>query len=263
MNKFKEIKEVVIQPINKVVFGGLAKYPKCTTVITTEKGQNGLYKTGLTEEEETFFENELNLPKGTLNKRSKFWGDLESRFENKSKKIDLTDTMNYLRYRGWLESSKIANSVLDKQNWPDSLFVIVDEEEVAKQESIKVDYEMEAYEKLMQTSPDEKRDLLKLFGKKGLSSASDSVVKTTLAKILKADPKSFIEIISDKKLKTKILIEDLLSAGALKKRGNYFYNGDDVIGGSTEEVVSFLEDLKNQSVVFVLKSKLKKEEQVK
>ncbi len=119
---------------------------------------------------------------------------------------------------------------------------------------------MEAYEKLMQTSPDEKRDLLKLFGKKGLSAASDSVVKTTLAKILKSDPKGFIETVSDKKLKTKILIEDLLSAGAIQKRGNYFYNGDDIIGGSTEEVVSFIEDLKNQSVVFALKSRLKKEQ---
>jgi hypothetical protein len=261
MNKFKEIKEVVIQPLAKATFGGLSKYPKCTTVITTELGPGGLYKTGLNESEESFFENELGLPKGTLNKRSSFWSELETRMTSKKSIVDVTDPINYLKYRTWLESSKVANSASDK-NATEALFVIINDEEIAKAESILIDYEMEAYEKFMQTSPEEKKDLLKLFGKKGLESASDSVVKTTLARTLKANPQAFLEIITDKKLKTKVLIEDLLSNNIIQKKGNYYVNGDDPIGNTVEEVVMYLEDLKNQSVLIALKSKLKSKKSV-
>jgi hypothetical protein len=60
-----------------------------------------------------------------------------------------------------------------------------------------------------------------------------------------------------------MLIEELIEVGMIKRKGNYYYNGEDLIGSSTDEVVAYLSDIKNQSVKLNLETKLKKYRQGK
>ena len=55
-----------------------------------------------------------------------------------------------------------------------------------------------------------------------------------------------------------MLISEMLDYRVLNRKGNYYMNGDDTIANSTDECVSYFEDLKNQSIVIALSTKLKK-----
>lgn len=258
----KKTKKIVIQSIGKEKFSGLATYPKATTVLTVELGKDG-YKTGLTQAEEREYEKVLQLPEKALAKKHNdaykpnFWSDLEIRFQNKKIELDLEDPIDYLKYRVCLESTKVCNSELERNKWPSAEFIIIDEEDVANKQSIDIDYEVEAIEKFANTTVDEKRGILKLYGKTRTEDTTESIIRTTLYAEMKKDPKRFLEIVNDKSMKSKIFLKELLTAGIIKQKGNYFTNGDDPIGNSTDEVVHFLNDKKNTSVVEALKSKLK------
>jgi len=263
MTETKKGKKVVIQSIGKEKFSGLAKYPKTKTVLTVELGPDGAYKTGLTSAEERQYEELLQLPHKALAKKHNdiykpnFWSELEIHVMNKKVTLDLEDPMDYLKYKACLESSKVCNSELERFKWPSAEFIIIDEEDVANKQSIEIDSELEAMEKFANTTVDEKRGILKLYGKTKTEDTTESIIRTTLYSEMKKDPKRFLEIINDKNMKSKIFLKELLTAGIIRQKGNYFTNGDDPIGNSTDEVVHFLNDKKNTAIVEALKSKLK------
>lgn len=260
--EFKGPKEVVIKRVSRAGYFGINAYPKSTTTIGCELGKNG-FKTGLNSEDEKFYEDKLGLKPGELSKHSKWWGDVfnveySMRLNNtKETKLMLDDVINQLRYFVLNASSKIANSEIDKKEaFVD--FYIVDEEAKAKAESQVFDYEWEAMELILKLTPAEKRSSLRLFGKKGVDDLSEMMLKSELTKELKKDPKAFCDTLKDKQLKTRMLIEELIEYRILKRSGNYYSNGDDTIATSTDEALEYFEDLKHQSVVLAMITRLKK-----
>lgn len=258
------IKKIKIVSTGKNKFSGLTSYPRTTKVITTELANNGLYSTGLTLEEETFFEDKLQLKKGTLAKRpleengENFWSKLEIKLDTKrNNELDLQDPIQYIKYKVLLASSKVCNSPLEKSKFPSADWMIIDDEQISEVESLSIDKQLEAMEIFHSMSEEEKKGILKLYGKRNLENSKPQLIKSTLYKEVEKDPERFTKLATDKSLKTRILLEDLLSTRLVTKNGNYYKNGDDPIGNSTEEVLSYLEDPKNQSVVIALKGKLK------
>lgn len=259
--EFTGPKEVVVKRIPRAGYFGITAYPKSTTTLGCELSKNG-WKTGLTVELEGYYEEKLGLKKGELSRHSKWWGEVfnttySPRLNNtKETKLLLEDDLNQLRFYVLQASSKVANSEIAKKE-PHVDFYIVDEEAKAKLESEAFDYEYEAYELVMKLSPEEKRSTLRLFGKAGVDSLTELILKSELTKILKKDPKVFCDTLKDKQLKTRMLIEELIEYRVLKRSGQYYKNGDDTIAASTDEALEFFEDLKNQSVVLALKTRLK------
>lgn len=260
--EFTGPKEVIIKRVPRAGYFGLTAYPKSTTTLGCELSKNG-FKTGLTAELELYYEDRLGLKKGELSKHSKWWGDVfnvqyNPRLNNtKETRLILEDDINQLRYYVLTASSKVANSEIAKKE-PFVDFYIVDEEAKAKAESEVFDYEWEAMELILKLSPDEKRASLRLFGKKGVDDLSEMMLKSELTKELKKDPKAFCEVLKDKQLKTRMFVEELIEYRVLIRSGNYYKNGDDTIASSTEEVLQYFEDLKNQSVVLAMGNRLKK-----
>lgn len=259
--------EIVIKRVPRAGYFGITAFPKSTTTLGCELSKNG-YKTGLTTEQEKYYEQALGLKAGELSKHSKWWGeifniDYSIRLNNtKETRLILDDKINQLKYYSLNASSKVANSEIDKKEpWVD--FYIVDEEAKAKAESEQFDYEWEAMELLLKLSPEEKRASLRLFGKKGVDSLTELMLKSELTKELKKDPKAFCEVLKDKALKIRMLIEEMIEYKVIIRSGNYYKNGDDTIASSTDEVLEYFEDLKNQSVVLALTTRLKKEKKNK
>jgi len=255
----EEKKLITIQRLNKIQFGGLSIYPKSTTTFGAELDKNGLYKTGLTEQEERHYEKELGLKEGALKRNNKeFWGSFTIRIAGKSLKLDPENIpMDFLKHKVCLQSSKVANSNNEKNKWSDALFVIFDEEEDAKRDNVKISAKRKAYAKFGEMSHEEMRGVLKLIGKKKPENTSNEVVENVLANFVETDPTKFLQLIEDKQRSTKILIEDLMSIGAITKSGNYYKNGDDPIGNTINEVADYLEDPKNQSILVALKKRVK------
>ena len=258
-----KFKEIIIKRIPRVLFSGIGAYDRSQMTFGCElSGKDGRHKTGLTTEEQKRFEEELNLPKGTLSASAEntWWGDnISFTFDkNKPNRFIIDSPMSELKYKILLASSKVAKSELDKHKNPNAIFYIVDNELKAQVESAQADEKFEAMELLLKLNTQERRAALRLFGKKGVDTLSEVVVKAELLKQIEKDPKEFSSILSDKRLKVRMIAEELVDYGIIGKHGVYYRNGDDTIASSTDEVIDYLEDLKNQSVLLAMKSRLDK-----
>ena len=256
----EQLKQYVIRPIIRNKFSGQSYYNKTLTVIQgAQLSQNGLYKTGLSLEDQKHFEEKLNLPKGTLSARNgDFWGDMEVRLRNDKLTIfNIVNDYDELKFRMLQQHDWIANTEHDVVGNSTARFYIYDPEAASKIEDAKMEFEFAAIEAFSNATVEERKGLLRIYGKKGVDTMSETMVKTELYKQVKSDPKEFIRLATAKDTPVRALIEALIEKGILKKKGTYFYNGEDLLGSSTDEVVSYLSDLKNQAIKLALESKLK------
>lgn len=251
-----------VKSVNRAGFFGISSYIRSVTTLGCEISKSG-YKTGLTSEEETYYEGKLNLKPGELNRHSEWWSKVFNvntpiRLHNtKTTEIPLDNPINQIKYKVMLESSKIANSEIEKRN-PNALFYIADDEAKAKSELETFSYEFEGSGLIHKLTPEEKRSTLRLFGKKGLDTMTETMLNAQLYGELKKDPKAFVETINDKDSKTKGFIEELIEKKLLTRKGNHYYHGEDLIGHSTLDCVGYFNDIKNQPVKLALQTKLSK-----
>lgn len=254
------VTQYVIRPIIRNKFSGQSYYNQTYTIIGgAQLSQSGVYKTGLSVADERHYEEVLNLPKGTLNKKNtEFWGDLEVRLKNDKLTIFTVVTpIDEIKLRMLKEHDWIAETEHHIASTPTARFYIYDPEAAAKIESAKMEFEFAAMEAFHTASIEEKRGLLRVYGKRGVDTMSETMVKAELFKFLKQDSKEFIRLTEAKDTPVKALMEALLEKGVLKKKGTYYYNGEDLLGSSTEEVVGYLTDVKNQAIKKSLEEKLK------
>lgn len=268
-----ETKTYTIKPHVRAKFSGVSSLPKTRTVYTgAQLDHDGLYKTGLTSEEEDKFEKELGLPKGTLSRtNSNFWGHLELRLNNdKPTKFHTSSPMDYIKFKALTERSTVAKNSLETKKNPFIEFYVEDLETAAKEVELLANAEMEAMEKFADTTTAEKKGIFKILNgfekspMRGVDNLSETIIKAELYKKLKANPKQFLEVANDKDLDTRILIEELLESGELKKVKNYYTYQDESLGASIEGVLEFFKDPKKQSIKIAagqnLKNKLKEKE---
>lgn len=259
-------KTIVIKPVSKAKFSGISSYTNAVTGIEGAQIGKGGYKTGLSREEEIRFETELNLPKGTLSKSNKeFWSKILNITIPNDKPyymvINDEDPMDIIKYKVILNRSNIAKDEVELAKNPRFEFYIEDAESKAKAEEVGINYKMEANEAFSKLTGEEKKGILKLYGRKGVSDMSDLVIKTQLFKEVEANPEKFISLVNNPDVKVRIEIEEMLEAGILSKKGQYYvFNNStnlgepEVIGNSVDEVVGFFKDYKNQSLKIAAKA---------
>lgn len=116
----------------------------------------------------------------------------------------------------------------------------------------------DAYKQLILLTDDAERSVLvlKAFGTRtqGMDSAA---VELALEDKLDQNPNEFIRVCTDKNLETVALIWDCVEAGVLRKSGNMFLFGDEVLGDDMEQAIRFLGMKKNSSMLLDIKAKLK------
>jgi len=246
-------KKVVIKAIPRSKFSGISNYSG--TGIAIEGAQlemkTGLYKTGLTKEQETLYCEELGLPKGTLSRNNaEYWGPLLNlRLPTDKPFIFSVETLlDEIKLGVLMQRSNIAINETDIKNKPFAEFFIDDKEAKAKVEEVIINYKMDALDALRTLSLEEKKGYLKLYGKRGLDTVSEAFVNTSLFKEVDANPKKFLELHENPDIKLRIEIEEMLEGGVLIKKGNYYTFQNETIGSSVESVIAYFKDLRNQSV---------------
>jgi hypothetical protein len=262
MQEFEGPKSIEIKRNPKVGYFGITSYPKSTTTLSCQIGKRG-YNTGLTPEEESFYEKKLDLKPGELSKNSKWWGEVFNvgypirLFNTKTTEFYLDDPMSQIKYKVLLAHSDVANSEMER-NKPGILFYIDDKEAKAKEELKTINFELEGMKLILSLTSDEVKGTLRLFGKPSAELMSTDVCQALLMQEMKKNPKQFFDIITDKELKNKIFVYELLDKKILTRKGNAVKYGDDTIGNSLNEACEWVIDVKNQSTVLALQTKLKK-----
>lgn len=86
---------------------------------------------------------------------------------------------------------------------------------------------------------------------------TEEQIETALYDIKDKEPKRFIKIATDKNLEVKAEIEEMVSAGVLRKIGNQVIFIDEILGETMEDTVVFLKNKKNSGKLTTLRAKLK------
>jgi hypothetical protein len=261
--EFDGPKSIKIRRIPKAGYFGLVSYPKATITLSCQIGYKGGHNTGLTPIEEKHYEELLGLKPGELGRHSKWWSDFFNvehpirLATGKANEIILDNPISQIKYKVLLAHDKVANSEIDKAN-PGAIFYVDNAELKAKKEVEVINLKMEGMKLVLKLSIEEKRNALRLFGKRAVDDVTESMASAQLYQEMEKDPKKFFEIMTDGELKTKMFIQELVEKGILKRTGNYYKHGDDTIANTTDECVAYFNDIKNQSVKLTLTNRLKK-----
>lgn len=264
--EFNGPQSIKIRKNPKVGYFNIASYPKSVTTICCQINSKGSYNTGLTPDEEKYYEEKLTsigVKPGQLGKHSSWWSEVFNvdyairLFNTKATELILDNEINQLKYKVLLANDKVAHSEMER-NKPNILFYIDDQEAKAKDELKTLNFELEGMKLIFSLSPEQKKGSLRLFGKAGIDTMSEDMCSAQLMQEMKKDPKNFFDIMKDKDLETKMFIYELVERKLLKRTGNYYIHGDDTIANTTNEAIEYFNDVKNQSVKLALETKLKK-----
>ena len=164
--------------------------------------------------------------------------------------------LDYIKYKFALANTEeVAKS--KEECVGNKKFYIYDPNLKLAQDYDKLSAKKDAYKEFLKVASDNKKinTIMAVLGlnTKGLS---DKEKELKLEDFVNNNPDTFITTVKDKDLETKAFIEDLISAQIVQKVGNSILDGDEVLGGSLQEAVLFLNDKKNSETFVKLKARL-------
>jgi len=261
----------LVRDKNHVAYGGLMDGATVTFPAATQR--NGNYANVLTKEEKEFLEKELSLDENGLSVYNKkgFWKDLKIRLTKEGIILDLSDPIDYIKYKTLLSyKDTIASSLkdiepeYDKQSYR---FVLVEEGEETKKKLSNLDVKKEAY-KLLGKLEDDRQAMIDYFSVKGLKIAEGTSMEALKAKLgdeVETNPREFVKVLNDPSYHTKVLINlGVRFRIIIYKDGSYYLkeNGEPLskIGKATfQKAVEFLEDPENQATRLYIKEQIDNE----
>ena len=86
---------------------------------------------------------------------------------------------------------------------------------------------------------------------------TEEQIENSLYEIKNSNPKKFVRVATDKHLELKAEIDEMISAGVLRKIGNQVIFIDEVLGDTMDDAVIHLKDKKNSGKLTILRAKLK------
>ena len=216
-----------------VLYGGMAETSTRTYVVPMLR--SGQLKDVLTKDEKSFLESYLGLEDNALsvyNIENNFWKKFKVTVRKEGDSLDLSDGMDYIRYKVLLANTDlIAPSLQALEDRPKSTyeFVLIKESESVGATKAKIDTKKEAYK--VWGKIDDKADMLRviietLTRKPVSSAASVDTLNVTVEGLIEKDPKMFLKVANDEYLPTKVLIRNGIEAGVIINRGGQLYMRD-------------------------------------
>lgn len=255
-----------------VFYGGMAE--NAIRVFTVPLLDNGGYVNVLTDSEKAYLEEVMGLEYNALSiykKEDNYWDNITVRLTKSEMYLRLWDPNDYIKYKILLANKDlIAPSIMVLEDTPKVTYqyVLIREEEEAKQSSLGVNTIMQAYMKFgeLKNDFDALRVIVELLSAKPTSEkVSIDFLQSEANKMLQADPKLFLRISSDIHLNTKIIIKKSLEAGLIYKRGDFHYLKSDnspLCEGGEDPTLNisakYLNSPKHQEIKLLLEAKLKK-----
>ena len=262
-----------------ILYGGMAEDAVKTFVVP--KLTTGTYVNVLTNSEMAFLENYLGMEKGALSvykKQDNFWSDANPQGINKVKLrkqdnyLDLSIPEDYIRYKILLANKEfIASSpqVLEDRPKATYQYVIIEGSEQVSSAKKNMDITRECYMEFgkIEDNIETLMTVVELLdGRNVAPNTSKDFLCTKIDSFIQSSPKSFLKVVKDETLPTKVLIRRSINAGNIIKRGDYLYLKSDgkPLGGENEEpilsvAVKFLNNPRNQAIKLGLEGLLNKD----
>lgn len=229
---------------------GEIRYTHCMEWLMPVRDQNTRgFKTGLTEDEAKLIEKQLRMEPGTLSPyNDAYWTDhtKAAKFGRDGLILNPKSPEDRIKL-AWLKvHPRIAQSEGEKFDDPDYSYVITSVVQEATIKNKKRSLAKAAYEKLWSLTVEEKKDVLKVYGKKVSDSTSNELVEDYINALVEENPNEFLDIVNDPTFKSKILIKDAIQCKALILEGSkYKLNGGDVIAHDLDACIEYINDPQN------------------
>ncbi len=260
-----------------ILYGGMAEDAVKTFVVP--KLTSGTFVNVLTNSEMAFLEDFLGMDKGTLSvykKENNFWSDANPQGINKVKLrkqdnyLDLSIPEDYIRYKILLANKDFiaaSQKVLEDRPKATYQFVLIEGNDQINSAKRSMNITRECYMEFGKIENDVETLMCVVELMDGRNVAPNSGIDflhTQIDKFIQSNPKTFLKVVKDETLPTKVLIRRSVNAGNIVKRGDYLYlkkDGKPLCGDNEEPVLStavkFLNNPRNQDIKLGLEALLK------
>lgn len=227
-------------------WAGLIKYKSCFDYISPYFTRSGSIYTGLTPEDERYYEKALGYAEGHLAKSSDFWTTFCVKIGSRGLLLDDSIPRQAMIIKFLSGHKRVATS-LDKLDAGKDYLLINREAEAIEANKINK-MRREAVKEFDKLTLEQMRKCLRLFGVSA-DRMSNELVESTLFSLVDKNPKKFFDKWVDNKTKeTEFLIEQAIAKGVIRRdRTQYFY-GSEMFADSMSEAIAYLDNKKNQDL---------------
>ena len=167
--------------------------------------------------------------------------------------------MDYIKYNFAIKHPYVALTKEEMNTDSTKKFYIQDltREDKVKNNSIKLKKDADKEFIKVSSNLSNMKRILRLMSNSNPERMTEDQIENSLYELKNSNPKKFIRVATDKNLEVKAEIEEMISAGVLRKIGNQVIFIDEVLGDTIEDTVVHLKDKKNSGKLTILRAKLK------
>mgnify|MGYP001222687729 CR=1 FL=1 len=256
-----------------ILYGGMAE--SAVRYYTVPLLKSGAFTNVLTNAEKAYLEEVMGLEYNALSVHKKvdnFWSNYFVRVTKQDTYLDLSIPEDYIKYKVLLANNEyIAPSLQSLEDYPKETyqFVLIEEGEETKNVKKEMSATMQSYMEFGKVQDDihTLRTIIEaLDGRPTAKNTKIEFLQERVHKLIQADAKTFIRVITDPLLPTKVLIKRCIEEKLISNRGGMLYLQSDKtpLCDDNEEptlniAAKFLSSPKRQSLKFSLEAKLKEE----
>jgi hypothetical protein len=210
------------------------------------------------EEKEFFYKSDLMIEEGTLSIHAKncFWHDFVFDLTREPIVLDLSDPMDYLKYKYVLSyKDLVASSWEERFNKGTYKFAVRNRDQEAVEKIDKINRQIAVMQKFIEIKayPSKLASVLMLYYFKNgvtrnLNNVSPNHILVELSELIDKHPDEFYEIFTDKYFSTKLLIYQGILKGAIHKKGHTYTSNLFEGNMKLNDLIDFLEDIHNEDV---------------
>ena len=197
----------------------------------------------------------------------KFWAELTIKvgFEGVELEIGKNDNgeplsiMDFIQYNFALRHPHVSLTEDEMNANYSKRFYIQDLLKDEMKKNLKIQSKKDADKEFIKISSDKRKMawVLRLMSNTNPDIMSREQIENSLYDLKEKDHKKFFKIVSDKHLEMKAEIEEMVSAGVLRKIGNQLIFIDEILGDTLDDTIIHLRDKKNSGKLTILRAKLK------
>tara|TARA_R110000787_G_scaffold16084_3_gene49219 strand:+ start:1170 stop:1982 length:813 start_codon:yes stop_codon:yes gene_type:complete len=167
--------------------------------------------------------------------------------------------MDWIKYNFALNHPQVALTKDEMDRDQSKRFYIQDLNRDDKARNNNIQIRKDADKEFIKVSSDLKnmKRVLRLMANLNPDRMTAEQVENSLYEIKNKDPKKFFTIATDKNLELKSELEEMVSAGVIRKIGNQVIFIDEILGDTIDDTIIHLKDKKNSSKLTLLRAKLK------
>ena len=227
-------------------WAGLIKYRSCFDYIAPYFTRSGSIYTGLTPEDEKYFEKALGYTEGHLAKASEFWTTFCVKVGARTLLLDDSIPRQQMIIKFLTGHKRVATSLDRLDAGKDYLLINREAEAVEQNKQNKL--RRDAVKEFDKLSIEQMRKCLRIYGVRP-DDMSNELIESTLFSLVDKNPKKFFQKWVDNKNKdTEYLIEEAIAKGVIRKDRTQYYYGSEMFADSLDDAIAYLDAKKNQDL---------------